>query len=70
MSERYTYSSCYRIILLGCSPITILKQRQNRAFWRFFLAQGLLAAVEGTLNYADLCTLAKRVEFASQNLII
>jgi hypothetical protein len=28
-SERYIYSSCSRIILLGCSPITILKIAPN-----------------------------------------
>ena len=31
-SPRYTYSSCYRIILKGCRPITILKKAPNNPF--------------------------------------
>jgi hypothetical protein len=65
MSVRYTYSSCYRIILLGCSPISILKRPRNRGFQHFFAMQRLLVSLRSTLNYADLCTLPKRGQFTS-----
>jgi hypothetical protein len=35
-SKRYIYRSCSRIILLGCSPITILKTAPNCQFGGFF----------------------------------
>ena len=62
---RYTYRSCYRIILLGCSPICILKRPQNRAFQHFFVVQRPLVSLRSTLNNADLCTLPKHRQFRS-----
>jgi hypothetical protein len=42
--KRYIYRSCSRIILLGCSPITILKTAPNRGFGGFFALQTPLTA--------------------------
>jgi hypothetical protein len=42
--KRYIYSSCSRIILKGCSSITILKTAPNSRFGGFFGLQTPLTA--------------------------
>ena len=65
ISTRYIYRSFYRIILLGCRAISILKRPQNRVFQHLFAARRPLASLRSTLNYANLCTLPKRGRFTS-----
>ena len=53
-SERYTYSSCSRTILKGCSLMAILKRASNPAFSGFVPARRPFALARRALNYANL----------------